>query len=250
MFFKNTRQPVLFYDAKGGNGGGDGTDTSDDDAEGEDEEDNPDGKGKKPDDEQEKINRLLGKTRKEARETARKELWASLGVKTQEEFDAYLKAKKDAEDSQKTELQKAKDDEAKAKTDLEAAKSEHKSEVEKMQKRIIDTEIKIAASKQVVDKDGKVTRAAFHSDFLDDIPVLIDRSEIKLDEDGKVVGIEKALEALAKSKARMLAEVTTTTTKKTKGTPAPEGRFKTSGSKSKAKSEDEEEDDEPLFNTL
>ncbi len=249
MFFKSTRQPVIFYDAKGGGGGGGGTNTIEEETE---EDGAPDGKGKEPGDEKKQvdIDRLVGKARKEARETARKELWASLGVTTQEEFDAYLKTKKDAEDANKSELQKAKDGEANARTELDKVKNDHKAEVERMQKRIIDTEIRIAAAKQVVDKDGKVTRAAFHPDFIDDVPVLIDRTEIKLDEDGNVVGIDKALEALAKSKARMLSEVNQTQTKKPKGTPAPEGkpRFKTAGSSKKAEEGDDEEP--PMFETL
>lgn len=249
MFFKSTRQPVIFYDPKGGNGGG----TGDADTETESEEgDPPDGKGKEPGDGVKKvdIDKLVGKARKEARETVRKELWASLGITTQEEFDTYLKAKKEAEDANKTELQKAKDGETNAKTELDKVKNDHKAEIEMMQKRIIDTEIRIAAGKQTTDKDGKVTRAAFHSDFIDDVPVLIDRKDIKLDEDGKVVGIEEALQALAKTKARMLSEVTQTQTKKPKGTPLPEGktRFKTAGSSKKS---DEDTDDEPpMFETL
>lgn len=161
---------------------------------------------------QEEVNRIAGERAKRAEESTRKQLWEALGIKSQEEWDAYLKAKKEQEDANKSELQKLADKAETEKQRADRLETEKKTEAEALQKRIVDGEIKLLASQPVLDKDGKVTRAAFRPEALEDVTLLIERAEIK-DEDGKITGIDKALEALAKAKPYLLAEQTTSTTK-------------------------------------
>lgn len=172
---------------------------------------------------QETVDRLLGERAARAAETERKKLWEVLGVTTQEDFDAYVKAKKAAEDANKTALEKAAEDATKEKARADKLETESKTQLEAMRKRIVDSEIKIAASKPVLDKDGKVVRPAFHADLLDDVPTLIDRTNIK-DENGKTVGIAEALEALAKAKPRMLDDGGQAPAPKGPGTPPGGGK--------------------------
>lgn len=165
---------------------------------------------------QEEVNRIAGERAKRAEETTRKQLWDALGIKNQDEWNAYLKAKKEQEDANKTELERLAEEAKNEKARADSLEAEKKTEAETLQKRIVDGEIKLLASQPVLDKDGKVTRAAFRPEALMDVALLIDRTEIK-DEDGKLTGIDKALDALAKAKPYLLAEQTSTT--KGPGTP-------------------------------
>lgn len=154
---------------------------------------------------QKDVDRLLGERAARAAETERKKLWESLGVTTQDEFDAFLKAKKETEDKAKTDLQKLMEQADAEKKRADKLAEEKQTETEALYKRITDGEIKLLASKAVTDKDGAIVRAAFHPDVLEDIPTLINRAGIK-DENGKMVGIEEALAELAKAKPRLLAD--------------------------------------------
>jgi hypothetical protein len=76
---------------------------------------------------QEDLDRIAGESRKAGREVAEKELLKEIGVEDREALKASLKAAKDLEDSQKTELQKAQEEAAKLREEAESAKSEAKN---------------------------------------------------------------------------------------------------------------------------
>jgi hypothetical protein len=196
-FLKN----LVFFDAPKGNEGGDPpAETPGDD------KTPPNGTGTAGLS-QEQVNRIAADRAKRAEETTRKELWDALGIKSQDEWDAYLKAKKEQDDAQKSELQKAADKAEKEKARADKLEVDKKTEAEVLQKRIVDGEIKLKASQPVLDKDGKVTRSAFRPEALVDVALLIDRTNIK-DEAGTLNGIDEALDALAKAKPYLLAEQT------------------------------------------
>ena len=160
---------------------------------------------------------------------------------SEDDLKAIVQAKKDADEKQKTELQKLADRATAA--DAKAAKLEAETtqKLTDMQKRLLDSEIKQAAGIPATDKDGKVTRAAFRPEAMEAALVLIDRSLIA-DKDGKYEGIDKALDALAKANGYML--VATTAQQPPKGTPKTGSpALKTSGSSQQA-------DDKPMFNSL
>jgi hypothetical protein len=157
---------------------------------------------------QAELDRQFADRAKRAAETERKKIFEALGVDSQEAFDALIKAKKDAEEAQKTEIQRL----------TEAAKTAQKA-LNSAQKRIVDGEIKLIAT-QPVEKDGKVTRAAFRPDALDIVIALIDRNGIK-DDDGTLTGITEALDALAKEKPFLLIGDGKPAAPVTKGTPGP-----------------------------
>lgn len=171
---------------------------------------------------QDELNKQFAERATRAAETEKRKLFELLGVKDDAEFEAYLKAKKEAEDKGKSELQKAQDDLKAAQAEADRLKAENRKALEDARKRVLDTEIKLAAQAAVVDKDNKVTRPAFLPAAMDEVLLLVDRSEIK-DEDGKFVGIEAALEKLAKVKAHLLSPTNQTTSKPAgKGTPLPQ----------------------------
>lgn len=248
MFSYITRQPIFVFgpDESGGSS------TAETEEEGDD---TPEGEGNAGDDEKKKrqaeLNRKFAERAKRAEEAERKRLWEALGVKDQEEFDAYVKAKKEAEDAQKSALEKAQDEAKKALEKADKLETDHKTAMEAMQKRIIHTEIKVAAGKEVRSEDGKIVRPAFREDALDDVVVLLEASgsNITMDEDGKVTGIPEALEALAKAKPFLLEEGRTTNTEKFKGTPPEQktkSKFKSSGSRRR----EDDGDDKPIFESL
>jgi hypothetical protein len=181
--------PGFFYDADagGGNGGG-GTGDA--------------GKAYT----QDQLDQMFAERAKRAEDKARADLLKDLGVETPEAAKDLLKKQKEADDAQKSELQKAADQAAKAQKDLAELKTANEQTLAAMAKRLLDTEIKMLAAKAVYDKDGKtLLRAAFRAEAIDDLLLLVDRSTI-IEKDGQYQGIDKALEALAKSRKYLLAE--------------------------------------------
>lgn len=73
---------------------------------------------------QEDMDRVAGDSRKAGREVAEKELLKEIGVESREALQASLKAAKDLEDSQKTELQKAQEEAEKLRVEAETVRSE------------------------------------------------------------------------------------------------------------------------------
>ena len=236
MFDHFTRRRIFFDEGGAGGGTPDPDDKKkkkkDDDPEGDDGGD----KAAK----QKELDKQFADRAKRAAETERKAIWDALGIKSQDDWDAYLKNKQEAEDKQKSETQKLADKAAKAEADLAKLKSDKEQEISEMRKRVQDTEIKVLASQPETDKDGKLKRPSFRKDELETVLLLVKRDEIK-EEDGKYVGIEKALADLAKEHPALLADDKTPETSK--------GNPKGPGNK-KSKPVNQGDDEEPWFKSL
>ncbi len=155
---------------------------------------------------QDALDKQFAERAERGKETGRKELLAELGISDPEEAKKLLKIAKEADEAKKSEQEKlqAKIDEATQ--EAEKAKSEAETIKQSALKRVQDSEIKIAASAPVMDKDGKtVTRPAFRPEALADVLVLLNREGIT-EKDGSFEGIDKALAELAKAKPYLLAE--------------------------------------------
>jgi len=232
MLFYASKLFQPWYDANGEGGEGGNTDPDPKKPEGDP---NANGGGQQPGN-QEDLNKKFAERATRAAEAERKKLWDALGVTSQEEFDAHVKAKKDAEDKSKTALEKAATD----LKDTSSKLAKEQADNETLRKRLSDGEIKFAAREAIKDKDGKVTRAAFRADAMDEVLLMIDRSEIK-EEEGKWSGIDKALEKLAKAKPHWLVEPEAQA--KPKGSPIP----KTNGSSGGKQPAEERQ---PILNSL
>lgn len=121
------------------------------------------------------IDRIAGKTRKEALALFAKE-HGFTDVKALEEI---VKAKREADEQAKTELQKA----------LELANTE------KQAREALESQLKQERIRAAVVKKATELNFAYPDDTL----ALLDMSSFELDDKGKVTGFEKALEDLAKS---------------------------------------------------
>jgi hypothetical protein len=182
--------PGFVFDANGGGAGaGDG-----------------DG-GNKPEPKftQEDVDRMTGDARKQARKAATDQLLEVFEVKSVDDLKALLADAKKLKDGQQTEqekLDKRAMDAEKALADLQKTSDQALAD---LRTKLLNQEIKILAAAQVVDKDKKVVRTAFKPEALEDVLVLLKRDSIE-EKEGKYVGIDKALEELAKSKPYLLAE--------------------------------------------
>ncbi len=177
---------------------------------------------------QEEVNQLVGNARKDGRSSAEKALLEGLGLKSTDDLKGIVQAARDTEEKNKTELQKAQDAASDANNALEEQKRQREEERIGFTRRLLDGEIRIAASAAVMDKDGKkVVRPAFRKEALDDVTLLVDRTLIT-EKDGKFEGLEKALEALAKNKPYLLAGEAPAT----KGTPPTSGQRRSEVSQS------------------
>lgn len=121
------------------------------------------------------LDRIAGNTRKEAMAKFAKDH----GFESVEALKAAVKAQKEAEDKAKSDLQKAQEAAQAEKTAREAAESE-------LRRLRIETAIL-----------EKATALNFANPR--DAMALLDMSKVEIDEAGKVVGYEKALDDLAKS---------------------------------------------------
>jgi DNA-directed RNA polymerase beta subunit len=186
---------------------------------------------------QEELNRQFAERAKRAEEAERKRLLEALGVQSEDDLKAIVQAKKEADEKAKTEQQKLADEAAKAKAEAAKLKADSDAQLAAMQKRLLDSEIKLLASKPVVnEKDGKVLRAAFRPEALEALLLVVDRGVIT-DKEGKYEGIDKALETAAKAHAYMLADTSSQTTTTRKGTPGAGGK----PAKPAGRQEDDEE---------
>lgn len=155
---------------------------------------------------QDALDKQFAERAERGKETGRKELLAELGISDPEEAKKLLKIAKEADDAKKSEQEKLQAQIADVTKQAEQAKAEADKIKQDSLKRVQDSEIKIAASAPVMDKDGKtVTRPAFRPEALADVLVLLNREGIT-EKDGSFEGIDKALAELAKAKPYLLAE--------------------------------------------
>lgn len=151
---------------------------------------------------QEELDTMFAQRAAQARTSALSELFKDLGVENTDSLKAVIKAAKNVDDAQKTELQKAQDKADTAEKAFADQKTAHETAIAELEKRILDTEIKIAAGREVKDKDGKVTRPRVRAEALDAAQLVIERKDIA-QKDKAYTGIEEALDELYKAKAFM-----------------------------------------------
>lgn len=200
--FSLLRNPLVFFDADSGGSGG-GTDPN--------KPGEPQGKVYT----QEQLDAMFAERAKQAKGSALNDLFKEIGVENAEALKTIITKAKELDDAQKTELQKLQDKATTAEKAIADQKATYEATIESLNKRVLDTEIKIAAGSEIKDKDGKVTRPKFRADALDVVLLRIARKEIA-EKDGNYTGIEEALGLLAKEKPFLLEAESQSTSK---GTP-------------------------------
>lgn len=154
---------------------------------------------------QEQVSALVGAARKEGRESGIAKILKDLGADDLDGLKNLVEAAKNAESASKSDIQNLADQLAAAQKKNAELEASAARQLAAIQERLLISEIKIAASRPVIGKDGKATRPAFHADILDDIGLLIDRALI-VEKNGKYEGVEMALEDLARKKPILLAQ--------------------------------------------
>lgn len=109
-----------------------------------------------------------------------------LGYESVDAMKTAAKAKKDADEAAKTELEKAQ-------AAAQKAEDEKKAALETANRRLVDAEIRIQA------------QASGFADYTDAV-ALVDRSTVEVDKDGNISGVKEAVEALAKAKPHLVGE--------------------------------------------
>ena len=204
-----------FFDQDDGAGGGGNEPPADDKKAAED-------KAK-----QETLDKQFAERAERAAKAEREKILKELGVTDQEEAKKLLETARKADEEKKTALEKEQAAREKAETEAKAAKAAADEVLAQATTKLMNAEIKMAANTAVVDKDGKVIRAAFRADAMDDVLLLLNREGIQ-EKDGTFTGVSEALAALAKTKPYLLAEEKPT--KPTHGNESgPKGKKKDSG---------------------
>ncbi|MBK8467737.1 MAG: hypothetical protein IPL32_18135 [Chloracidobacterium sp.] len=197
----------MYFDANSGGGGG----GKDGNADGDGDANKPKGKTFT----QEELDALFAQRAKQAGNSALTDLFKELGVENADSLKAVITKAKEADDANKTELQKALDKVTATEKAFADQKIAHDTAIAELSKRILDSEIKIAAGNEVKDKDGNVLRPRALPDALDVVLLGISRSEI-VQKENAYSGIEEALAVLFKSKPFLFEAETEPPTK---GTP-------------------------------
>ncbi|MDD2921465.1 MAG: hypothetical protein PHQ36_04195 [Anaerolineales bacterium] len=221
----------LYFDANSGGGSGGTNDPSPD----------GDNKPKGKTFTQEELDALFTQRATQAKTSALSELFKEIGVENADTLKAIITKAKEADDAQKTELQKAQDKANAADKALADQKTAHETALAELEKRIQDSEIKITAGSEVTDKDGKVIRPRARADALDVILLSVERKDIAK-KDNAYTGIEEALDALFKAKPFLFEDEQAIPIK---GSPTDNKLRKPNKPKSNL-----EDDEKPFFNSL
>lgn len=131
----------------------------------------------------------LDKLMAERGEQGKRALLKEFGVETPEEIKTILAKAKEIEDAQKTEQERLAEEAGKHKTRAEKAEQERNDAVSRLNETLKRTFVLLAA------KDFNDPEDAWR---------FIDREQISVKEDGTVEGVDKAVEALTKSKPYLL----------------------------------------------
>jgi len=188
----------FFFDKDSGSGGGepsgDPADKTTQPAESNqnlDKKDPTSGEITFTEEQQKKIDKLVGEARKTGKDKALTDFLKSLGFETAEALQDGIKRLKEIDDSNKTEMQKLADnlnaEKAKA-TDAESKLAEKEKEVEKL---------KIRQSFQETSAELKIGFPSVKA--IDDAINALDPNIVKIEE-GKVTGMKEAIEALKKDR--------------------------------------------------
>lgn len=192
---------------------------------------------------QDELDTMFAQRAAQAKTSALSDLFKTIGVENADSLKSIIAKAKEADDAQKSELQKAQDKANMADKALADQKTAHDTAIAELEKRIQDTEIKITAGAEVKDKDGKVLRPRALADALDVILLSVDRKEI-VKKDNAYANIEEALDAMYKAKPFLFeAEQAAHTFK---SSPA-DSKFR---KPNKPKSNLEDDEQKPFFNSL
>ncbi len=180
-------RPIICYDAPKDGGGGD-----------------PDGGGKKPEKEpqpdpkderkftQADLDRVAGESRKSGRETGLNDLLKDLGVEKADDLKALVSDTRKKQDAEKSELQKALEKIEELSKTAKSAEAKRDEALSKATERLLKAAVLTEAAKP----DHKI-----RADALADVWTFLDRSAIKIKDDGETFdGIAEAIKAVVKAK--------------------------------------------------
>lgn len=152
---------------------------------------------------QEALDKQFAERADRAAKAEREKLLKELGVTDPEEAKKLLETARKADDEKKTALEKEQAAREKAEKEAADVKAEADKILAQANTKLMNADIKTVANTAVVDKDGKVTRAAFRADAMDDVLLLVNREGIQ-EKDGTFTGVSEALATLAKTKPWLL----------------------------------------------
>lgn len=180
-------RPIICYDAPKDGGGGD-----------------PDGGGKKPDKEpptdprderkftQADADQIAGKARDAGRQAAINELLKDLGLEKTDDLKALVTDTRKKQDAEKSELQKAQERNEELAKAAKAAEAKRDEALSRATERLLKAAVLTEAAKP----DHKI-----RADALADVWTFLDRSAIKIKDDGETFdGISEAIKAVVKAK--------------------------------------------------
>jgi hypothetical protein len=182
------RKPFVFFspdpDAGGGSGGktGEGDDGKKGSGEGG-------GDGDKKSYTQAELDVMFGERAKQAKSSTTADILKALGVEKIEDAKAILDAKRQADEDQKTELEKAKEA-VKAANEKTAATL---AEAEKIKAEAAEKLMKAEVEKVAVG-------AGFRPEASGDVWLVVDKTKITVDDSGNYKGIKEAVDLVAKEK--------------------------------------------------
>lgn len=147
--------------------------------------------------EQEDLDHVAGKSRKEGHTAGHNSVLKALGFENEEEGIEFLKKAREKEDAEKTELEKLADKVAGLEQDKEDADTALKAE----KSSSLTSRLRSAVKLEIVSN----SKLSVHPDALDDVWVVLQAEYlgddgIHISENGKITGVAKSVEKLLKAK--------------------------------------------------
>lgn len=146
---------------------------------------------------QEQVNELVGKARVEGRTTGQSSLLKKFGFDSEDAIDEFIKAAREKEDAEKSELEKLQSQLEKANARAEDAETATQQALQQSQvtlmRSAVDAEI-------MTNEELNINPEARADVWLFLSTTSVGENGIHLDENGKVQGVEKALKDLIKEK--------------------------------------------------
>lgn len=182
----------MFFDAdNGGAGGGGGAGGDGDGNTGEEKKSFT----------QAELDKIFSDRLKNVKSNTTTEILQALGVDSLDAVRELVKKQKEADEANKTELQKAQEEAAKAKDEAQKLKQAQEAVMAQAQERLMQAE---AMKLAIAYKDA--SGIGFRPEAINDVWLVLDRSQVKTGDNGTFEGLKEAIEAVAKARPHWLVD--------------------------------------------
>lgn len=148
---------------------------------------------------QAQLDHMFADRAKQATQSAIGGLLQKLGLAKEEELETLVKTAKDAEAARLSDLEKAQKELNDHKVRADKAEADAQQAITLANTRLMESAVLVEASNP---------EYKFRQDALKDVWAFVDRSKLKVEDDGSISGVDEAVKAVVKAKPYMVQQAT------------------------------------------